>query len=368
MGLNVKKVVLSASLFYMRKKDLNISISQWRKFYVSKGIKQEMIDVYLSYVQRLLENNAPVIFDFEHLSLLLRIDRALLSTMVNASGAFYRQFTIPKRSGGQREITAPYPSLKYVQSWINEKILSKVPIHGCAHGFVEKRSIITNVSPHMGKPHLLKIDLKDFFPSITINMVIQVFNCLGYTPEVSFYLASLCCHEGVLPQGSPASPVISNIVAKHLDRRLYRLAKRFGYTYTRYADDIAFSGENIFIGFIKYVKEIVEDCGFAINEKKVRLYGEKGNKILTGISMASGRPRVPRDYRRKLEKELFYIRKYGIDAHMNHMKIRSYNYLESIMGRVDFWKMVEPDNRLANEMSVFLRDEYKRRRRANQNV
>lgn len=353
---------ISLSFFVMRKKELDNTIYKWRKFYESKGIKQELIDVYLSYAQNLLKNNAPIIFDFEHLSLLLRLNRDLLSTLVNAPDSFYRQFFIPKRSGGQREITAPYPSLKYVQTWINEKVLSKVPLHGCAHGFVDRRSILTNVEPHLGKPCLLKIDLKDFFPSITINMVIQVFKSLGYTPDVSFYLASMCCYEGVLPQGSPASPAISNIVAKHLDRRLYRLGKRFGYTYTRYADDIAFSGEEIPVAFIKYVKDIVTDCGFAINEKKVRLYGKNGNKILTGISVASGKPRIPRDYRRNLEKELFYIKKYGIDAHMNHMKIRRYNYIESIIGRVNFWRMVEPDNKLAIEMSAYLREEHKRKK------
>ena len=113
--------------------------------------------------------------------------------------------------------------------------------------------------------------------------------------------------------------------------------------------------------FIKYVKEIVSDCGFAINEKKIRLYGPKGNKILTGISLANGQPRVPRDFRRRLEKDLFYIRKYGIDAHINHMKIRRYNYLESIMGQVDFWCMVEPGNSFASEMSAYLHSEYKKR-------
>lgn len=345
----------------MRKKELEIAVNEWRKFYECKGIKQEMVDVYMSYVTPLLEKDIPVIFDFEHLSLLLRLERSFLATIVNAPESFYRQFSIPKRSGGLREINAPYPSLKYVQTWINENVLSKVPVHGCAHGFVNKKSIVTNVRPHVGKPYLLKIDLKDFFPTISINLVIQVFRKLGYTPVVSFYLASLCCYEGVLPQGSPASPTLSNIVAKHMDRRLYRLARRFGYVYTRYADDIAFSGDEIPVTFIKYVKGIIEDCGFTVNEKKVRLYGLNGNKILTGISLAGGKLRVPRDYRRKLEIELFYIKKYGIDAHMNHMKIRRYNYLESIMGRVDFWRMVEPNNKFAASMSDYLHEEYRLR-------
>lgn len=345
----------------MRTKDLEIAINDWRLYYESKGIKQEMIDVYLAYVKVLLKKNVPVIFDFEHLSLLMRFDREMLATMVNAPESFYRQFSIPKRSGGLREITAPYPSLKEVQEWIYKYILSKVPVHGCVHGFVEKRSILTNVKPHLGKQFMLKVDLKDFFPSITINRVIQVFKSIGYTHDVAFYLASLCCYEDVLPQGSPASPMISNIIAKHMDRRLYRLAKKYGYVYTRYADDIAFSGDEIAVAFIRYVKDIVTDCGFTVNENKVRLYGKNGNKILTGISLASGKPRVPRDFRREIEKDLFYIRKFGLEAHMNHMKIRRYNYINSIIGKVDFWRMVEPENKFVEDMSAYLHEEYKKK-------
>ena len=139
------------------------------------------------------------------------------------------------------------------------------------------------------------------------------------------------------------------------------VAKSFGYVYTRYADDIAFSGDVIPTTFIKYVTNIVTDCGFTINKNKVRLYGESGNKILTGISLAGDKPRIPRDYRRSLEKELFYIKKFGFNAHVSHMKIRRYNYLESVIGRVDFWRMVEPDNRIASEMSKYLHEEFKKR-------
>lgn len=348
----------------MRKKELEIAKQEWRSFFENKGVKQQLIDAYISYVSPLLERGFPVIFDFAHLALLLRLDRGFLASLVNASESFYRQFSIPKRSGGQRVIDAPYPSLKFVQLWILNNILRKVKVHGCAHGFVERKSILTNVRPHLGKRFLLKFDLKDFFPSISINLVIQVFKSLGYTQEVSFYLASLCCYDGVLPQGSPASPAISNIVARHLDRRLYRLAKQFGYVYTRYADDIAFSGDYIPVAFIQYVKDVVVDCGFIVNEQKVRLYGEKGNKILTGISMANGQARIPRDFRRSLEKELYYVKKYGLDAHMNHMKIRRYNYIKSLIGRVDFWRMVEPDNKFAASMSEYLQVEYKLRTRS----
>ena len=98
-----------------------------------------------------------------------------------------------------------------------------------------------------------------------------------------------------------------------------------------------------------------------VNQKKVRLYKEHGNKILTGISLASGEPKLPRDYRRALEKELYYIEKFGLSGHMAHNKIRKANYLESIIGKVEYWLMIEPENQYALKMQKFLWSEYRKR-------
>lgn len=333
-------------------------IRQWKQFFVSKGIEQKLVDSYMSYINKLLDKNVPPIFDFRHLCLLLGIDKIKLAAMVNCPDKYYREFQIPKRSGGLRTISAPYPSLKYVQRWIYDNILKQIKVHGCAHGFVPERSILTNASIHAGQRYMLKMDLKDFFPSIPVSWVIQLFSSLGYKHTVAFYLASLCCYGGRLSQGSPVSPVISNIVAMHLDRRLYRIAKKFNLRYSRYADDIAFSGEVIAVKFIDYVKTIILECGFVVNEQKIHLYKEHGNKILTGISLATGSPRLPRDYRRQLEKELFYINKYGFRSHVAHNRIRQPHYLESIIGKIGYWLMVEPDNTFARQMQDKLIDEY----------
>lgn len=345
----------------MKQKEYKNIVQNWKSFYTSSGVEKEYADIYIQYVEKLLKNDLPPIFDFNHLSKLLGIYYADLAAMINCPEKYYRSFEIPKRSGGVREITAPYPSLKYVQTWIYKNILSNVKVHGCAHGFVNKRSTLTNVHVHKNQRCLLKIDLKDFFPSIPLSWVIQMFKSFGYEQSVSYYLASLCCHDGVLPQGSPASPTISNIIARHLDRRLYRLAKKFSLNYTRYADDIAFSGEDINAKHIEYVSAIIQECGFIVNQKKVRLYKEYGNKILTGISLASGEPKLPRDYRRSLEKELYYIEKFGLSGHMAHNKIRKANYLESIIGKVEYWLMIEPENPYALKMQKFLWSEYRKR-------
>lgn len=343
----------------MNTREKNIILQNWEQFYNSRGVEPELIKVYMSYVEKLVNQSLPPIFDFKHLSLLLNINEYDLASIVNSPSNYYRTFDIPKRNGGFRTITAPYPSLKNIQKWIYHNILSNIKIHGCAHGFTTSRSILTNANVHINQKCLLKIDLKDFFPSIPMSYVLQLFKSLGYAPKVAFYLSSLCCYDECLAQGSPVSPAISNIVAKHLDRRLYRIAKKYKLNYSRYADDIAFSGESINVKFIEYVKDIITDCGFFVNDKKIRLYKEYGNKILTGISLATGVPKLPRDYRRSLEKELFFINKYGIKGHISHNKIRKSNYLESIIGKVRYWLMIEPNNTFAQQMYEKLYAEYK---------
>ena len=156
----------------------------WKSSFEKSGIKPELIEEYLSYIKPILKNDIPIIFDFNHLCLLLGRNQNYLASVVNSNISHYREFEIPKRSGGKRKITAPYPALLECQSWIYENILTKVKIHYSAHGFTFNKSIISNSKVHVGQNHFLKIDLKDFFPSITINQVITVFKSLGYTHKV----------------------------------------------------------------------------------------------------------------------------------------------------------------------------------------
>src|SRR6266404_2466488 len=218
-------------------------LSVWKKHFTHAGIRPDLVERYLIYVKGLAKKDVPIIFDLKHLSLLLGRTESYMASVINSSENHYRTFEIPKRSGGKREITCPYPALMECQYWIYHNILKSRKIHSTAHGFAFRRSIVTNARVHLGQSHFLKIDLKDFFPSIGINRVIAIFKSLGYTPDLSFFLSALCCYKGVLPQGAPTSPAITNLVAKGLDARLFGLAQSLGLRYTRYADDIAFSGE-----------------------------------------------------------------------------------------------------------------------------
>jgi len=290
----------------------------------------------------------PIIFDFNHLCLLLGRNRNYLASVVNSNTSHYRTFNIPKRSGGSREITAPYPALLECQNWIYRNILTKTLIHPAAQGFTAKKSIVTNAKVHINQKQFLKIDLKDFFPSITINQVMTYFKELGYTNKVAYYLSAICCYGEVLPQGAPSSPALSNIIGRTLDKRLFAFAKKHNLKYTRYADDIAFSGEEIPIKFIDYVSVIIQSCGFRVNTKKTILQQqEKTKRIITGISISDDTIKVPREYKRKLKQEIHCIRKFGISSHIRRRKIKSPDYLLSIIGKIRFWLSVEPDNEFA---------------------
>lgn len=347
--------------FHKMKKNTEILLKDWNYYYTSKGVNKDMRKSLLSYAATLLDKGVPVIYDLDHFCALLGLKKHYVASVVFCPSAHYRSFSIKKRSGGQREIRAPYPALKFMQDWIYKEILLKCKINGTAHGFVKRRSILTNAAVHKGQDYLLKMDLKDFFPSIPINWVVQVFKSIGYTNDVAFNLASICCLEGVLPQGAPTSPALSNIVASHMDKRLYKLCQVCGYKYTRYADDIAISGKYISPSFISIVTGVIEDCNFSVNKSKTRLYGEKGNKIITGISLANNEVRIPRDYRRKLEQDVYYILKYGYDAHVKRNKIRASNYLQSIMGKLNYWLFIEPQNETALKGIEYLNPIYRER-------
>lgn len=233
----------------------------------------------------------------------------------------YARFALPKKSGGVREIAAPMPRLKRAQYWILHNILAKLPEHDASHGFRTKRSIVSNALPHAGKRVVINMDLKDFFPTITYARVKGMFVAFGYPEKVAMPLALLCtdaerdkveidgrtwsvAREGRrLPQGAPSSPAIANIIANRLDKRLAGAAKKLGFTYTRYADDMTFSGDaapgtSAINRMIWQARQIAEAEGFTVNDKKTRVMGSGTRQDVTGL-VVNTRPAVPRGERRR---------------------------------------------------------------------
>lgn len=338
-------------------------LTNWEKHFNSKGIEEKLRNEYLSYAENLVQNKVPIIFEFNHLALLLGVSHEYLAKVINSKESFYREFSIPKRNGGKRSIRAPYPSLLNTQWWIYNNILKKIKVNECAHGFVEKKSIVTNSRLHLKQNELLKIDLKDFFPSISINRIISIFNHIGYNHQISYYLSAICTLENQLPQGAPTSPYLSNIVAYRLDRRLINFAKKFNLKYTRYADDLTFSGDEIPAKLINYITAIIKNEGFEVNTTKTRLYKNKNTRrIVTGVSVNGDSLSLPKSYKRDLKQELFFIMKYGFDSHVAKLKIRKSNYLNVILGKINYWLMIEPKNEFALKAKEYFKEYCKQKK------
>jgi hypothetical protein len=217
-----------------------------------------------------------------------------------------------KNHGLPRLIEAPKPRLRFIQRRILDEILDFLPPHEGAHGFVRGRSCVTGAKPHAGERIVVALDLRNFFTSVPSARIHAIFRCLGYPWAVARLLTGLCTTAtpasaffrcptkpafdwqaralyGVphLAQGAPTSPALANLSAWHLDHRLNRLASRFGATYTRYADDLAFSGDDDFReklrSFLRLVEAIVRDEGFSLNPRKTRVMNRSMAQRITGL-------------------------------------------------------------------------------------
>lgn len=273
----------------------------------------------------------------------------------------YIQFTVPKKSGGTRTLSAPHRRLAATQEWILHNILNKLPTEEAAHGFVAGRSIVTNASPHTGRAVVVNMDLEGFFPSIAFPRVWSVFHRLGYSPAVATILALLCTecprrkveYSGQtlfvatgprgLPQGACTSPALSNQVARRLDKRLQGIASKMQLTYTRYADDITFSGNAELSERVGYVmariRHITQDEGFRVNDAKSRVLRRSTAQAVTGL-VVNDRVGVARAKVRRVRAILHQAKKTGLDAQNreNHPNFRGW-----LEGMIAYIGMSRPD-------------------------
>jgi retron-type reverse transcriptase len=237
---------------------------------------------------------------------------------------------VPKRKGGYRNIAAPKPILKKAQRRILEEILCKLTVSDNAHGFLKGRSVVSSAKEHEGSPDLvINMDLEDFFPTVTFERVRGMFKSFGYSGYISSLLAMICTYcermpievkgqkryvktsSRILPQGSPASPMITNILCIKLDKRLNGLADKYNFTYTRYADDMSFSlkertghldhkleadGKINLGSFCVLVSKIVSEEGFKINKSKTRFLKAHNRQCITGIVVNNEELGVPKKW------------------------------------------------------------------------
>lgn len=271
----------------------------------------------------------------------------------------YHVFEIPKKSGGTRKITAPKTKLKAFQLWILEHILNKIVVAPMVHGFVQNRSIVSNANQHVQKNVVLNLDLKDFFPSISYKRVKGLFRIFGYSESMATLLALACTTCDIekiqidgetyyvqkgsryLPQGSPASPAISNLIAYKLDKRLHGLASKYGFTYTRYADDLTFSGNEEaaqYMGkFLCFVKKTIKSEDFEVNNDKTSIMRPSNQQKVTGI-VVNKKLNIDRKRLRQFRALLHNIDQNGWQ---NQTWGKAIHLINAVEGYIQFVKMVD---------------------------
>lgn len=277
----------------------------------------------------LVERGLPVIKTPDDIANWLNLKLARLAWLVHHFSAgraespqksHYAYRWVAKSKGGWRLIEAPKKTLKLVQRRILAEILEKAPPHAAAHGFREGRSIVTNAEPHAGKFVILKWDLQNFYPTVGFSRVAAIFRSLGYGREAAIWLARLtttalpsnapfppgepsAMHPYLrrhLPQGAPTSPALANLSAYRLDVRLSGLARSFGAEYTRYADDITFSGDQRFARslstFIPLVRQICRQERFRLHPKKRKVLRNHQRQMVAGVVVNAVPNIARRDY------------------------------------------------------------------------
>lgn len=288
----------------------------------------------------------------------------------------YKRFTIPKKSGGFRTISAPMMHLKNAQYWILENVLYQLNIHEKAHGFVPKKSILTNAKPHLGKEFIINIDLKNFFPTITYKRVKGLFKAMGYSEQIATIFSLICTEpeineveldgekyyvakgERFLPQGAPTSPAITNIICHKMDKRMVGTADKLGFTYSRYADDMTFSKDQEDNEALKrlmwQVKMIVADENFTIHPKKVHIMRKGTKKEVTGI-VVNEKLSVPR---KKLKNFRAVLHKIDNTRSLKGIKWGTGNPLNSIYGFANFIRMVDAEKgeKIMEKVQTLLKD------------
>jgi len=251
----------------------------------------------------------PAIHTIEDFSILTHISKFTIYQLSLNADKNYKTYEIKKKSGKIRTISQPSRRLKGLQSWILVEILNKVNVSSSCKGFERNSSTLDNALPHKGSNTILSLDLKDFFPSITSRQVFNTFKTLGYNNRISTILTNICTYNKNLPQGSPCSPKLANLVTWRLDLRIQGYVGRRGINYTRYADDLSFSGLSPVkvVKILPMIKHIIRSENFEINNSKTRIAGSARAKIVTGLVISGENIGIGKKKYNKLRSKIFHL-------------------------------------------------------------
>ena len=370
-----------------------VSPYQFENVAEAYGYDADYIRAIFLDAKKISEKNLPVLFTLNHLALATGCHYKILHSIVERKANPYHCFAIPKKTGGLRLISSPSPALFDVQKFIKQEILDAEcalnEVHSAVYSYKKGVSIVDNARKHVGSRWLIKVDIKDFFGSITEDAVYSFFSSLGYANLLSFEIARLVtwppkyqyvdepisfeafqnnfnynhnsakfgstyriytnplAPAGSLPQGSPTSPQLSNILFSSVDIALKGISDKHQCIYTRYADDLFFSCNKMSLGeaqdLLKKVQKILSKFGYVINKEKTKILSPQSKKIITGIVIEDNALRLDKKYKDAIKRDVFFAEKNGI-AHQGRL-CRSKNplsFLEYLSGRINYAQQVEP--------------------------
>lgn len=262
-----------------------------------------------------------------------------LRQLVATAEERYRVWPLATRPGKRRFIQAPDAALKLVQERLLRSILYALPPREPAHGFVPGRSIVTNAAAHVGRAWVWTADIRDFFPSTKAGAVVAAIADLeGVDAPAREAILALVTFSGALPQGAPTSPHLANLVFRPLDDSLAAVAAARGMTYTRYADDLTFSGEERPAALAEAVAAAIAPAGYRLAPDKTRLMGRHRRQEVTGL-VVNEKVQTPRRHRRWLRAVLHDARERGVEA----AAARSGLGIAALLGHLAFFAMASPE-------------------------
>ena len=291
----------------------------------------------------------------------LEFSARVLYSLTNSIEKHYRCTKIPKRDGSFRVLNVPDELLKTVQRRIANKMLAREPVSRFATAYKSGAFVRKNAYPHVGKEKLLKLDILHFFDSILYSTVKEkVFPDSRYSEPIRVLLTMLCYYKDALPQGAPSSPVITNIIMRDFDETVGKWCTERGIDYTRYCDDMTFSGsfdENEVMGF---VEAELKKSNFLLNRKKTAVIPSGKRQTVTGI-VVNEKLNIPSDYRRRLRQEVYFVRKYGVEEHLKRIGSGAdpTSYLHALLGKISFVLETRSDDEKFKSDKAFLIDQIK---------
>ena len=286
----------------------------------------------------------------------LGLSAKTLYTLSNKIFRHYRKVRIPKDNGEFRELSVPDDFLKAVQRKIADNLLSREEISAYATAYRLGGSTLRNAKPHVGKPMVMKLDIRGFFDHCIYTLVkAKAFPAEKYSEANRILLTLLCVYKEALPQGAPTSPAISNILLRDFDNVVGQWCNQRNIAYTRYCDDMTFSGQFDHRQVKALVKTELKKLGFFLNDKKTVVLKSGQRQSVTGI-VVNEKPQTPASYRRKLRQELYYCRKFGFYDHIRSqgLNISVDTYKAQLVGRVNYALSVNPKDQELQRYKAWL--------------